>query len=113
MFFRGFSIQLEGGWCHRVFSCLQAAPDVEVVRSQNFNERIGRVKATDVALLVGENSKSLEPVTLDKSLGPSWAATVCFFFWFKGHSGRSRCLLRKKGPPKQSKRPYIYILYIL
>lgn len=42
--------------------------DFLVVRSQNFNERIGRVKATDVALLVGENSKSLEPVTLDKYL---------------------------------------------
>eukprot|EP00435_Cladocopium_sp_Y103_P069824 s79_g34.t1 len=37
--------------------------DFLVVRSQNFNERIGRVRAADVALLVGEGT-SLEPITL-------------------------------------------------
>ena len=39
----------------------------QVVRSQNFNERIGRVRAADVALLVGEGT-SLEPITLESWL---------------------------------------------
>ena len=39
----------------------------QVVRSQNFNERIGRVRAADVALLVGEGT-SLEPITLERWL---------------------------------------------
>ena len=43
----------------------------QVVRSQNFNERIGRVKASDVALLVGEGA-NLEPMTLEKYLTDFW-----------------------------------------
>lgn len=45
--------------------------DFLVVRSQNFNERIGRVRAADVALLVGEGT-SLEPITLEQYLTDFW-----------------------------------------
>mmetsp|Transcript_85727 Transcript_85727/g.136110 ORF Transcript_85727/g.136110 Transcript_85727/m.136110 type:complete len:688 (+) Transcript_85727:80-2143(+) len=45
--------------------------DFLVVRSQNFNERIGRVRAADVALLVGEGT-SLEPITLEQYLADFW-----------------------------------------
>jgi len=41
--------------------------DFLVVRPNNFNERIGRVKAADVALLVGSGT-SLRPVTLEEYL---------------------------------------------
>lgn len=41
--------------------------DFLVVRPNNFNERIGRVKASDVALLVGSGT-SLRPVTLEEYL---------------------------------------------
>ena len=41
--------------------------ETKVVRPQNFNERIGRVKAADVAVLVGGGT-SLQPVTLEQYL---------------------------------------------
>ena len=41
--------------------------EFEVVRPNNFDERIGRVKAADVAVLVGSGA-SLQPVTLEQYL---------------------------------------------
>lgn len=42
--------------------------DFLVVRPQNFNEKIGKVKASDVALIVGNHCRELKPQTLEHVL---------------------------------------------